>query len=182
MEKLNELSIEVEKETTCLTNIVNNFEKEIQADLIKFSLLKNDEERLNFVDKHNLKKFINIHKRYSRKDSELSEKYRGEGNGSFKVKKFSDALLKYNLAIKYAPFEGNILAMALGNRSAVYFRVKMYDECIRDIDRALYLSYPKTLSYKLYYRKYKCFLEKKNFKRCFNCLQVRMRTKITIYI
>ena len=50
-----------------------------------------------------------------------------------------------------------LLALALANISAVFLCMKMYRECIADIDIALSQGFPINIVYKLFERKAKCF-------------------------
>lgn len=66
---------------------------------------------------------------------------RNEGNKLYGQRKFFDALLKYNESLCYAV--GNeILALTYGNRSAVYFQMKMYSQCLNNIHQARINKYP----------------------------------------
>ena len=69
----------------------------------------------------------------------------------------------YTQSILLAPFpsdadggQSNELATAFANRSAVLFHAHAFDDCIKDIDRAIKYHYPEKSVYKLHERKAKC--------------------------
>ncbi|XP_039288766.1 SET and MYND domain-containing protein 4 [Nilaparvata lugens] len=91
------------------------------------------------------------------KNAGQSEKLRNEGNSAFLKGQDLNAIQCYTSSAGFAPNESRELALAYANRSAVTFALKQYDECLKDIDRALSGYYPDNLRYKLYERKGKCF-------------------------
>lgn len=54
------------------------------------------------------------------------------------------------------------MSVALANRSAALYHMEDYDQALRDISLAM-PNYPKYLSHKLYERKARCHLAKKDF-------------------
>jgi hypothetical protein len=102
-------------------------------------------------------------------------KLREEGNAFFKALDFPKARLLYTHSIA-AAIGGPLGALAYFNRyrnefkliflprinishirSAALFQMKFYKDCIKDIDRALVLGYPKSQQlYSLHLRKAKC--------------------------
>eukprot|EP00039_Didymoeca_costata_P033680 m.43628 g.43628 ORF g.43628 m.43628 type:complete len:377 (+) comp9989_c0_seq1:45-1175(+) len=64
-----------------------------------------------------------------------------QGNQAFKERKFEEALKHYSEAIKLCP-QGNKdeRATFYGNRSAAYFHLQKYDECVCDCEKALQLK------------------------------------------
>lgn len=119
----------------------------------KFVKSHNDFERLKIA--YQLKPSFVKAKRNFKNDS-YSEKQRDEGNKKFSEGKFNDALLHYNIAIRYAII-GKNLSLAFSNRSAVLFHIKEYDYCLKDIDMAIEIGYPQELEYKLYFRACKSY-------------------------
>lgn len=81
------------------------------------------------------------------------------GNKAFCRKRDAEALKYYTSSVSLSPKNSRELSIAYANRSAVLFKVKKFDLCILDIDRALSHDYPDTLKYKLYERKGKCLLQ-----------------------
>ncbi|XP_054004204.1 SET and MYND domain-containing protein 4-like isoform X2 [Hylaeus anthracinus] len=97
------------------------------------------------------------------KDAKESEKLRDQGNKVFVSTPLTstscvEALKLYTKSIAYAPYPSEQLALAYANRSAVLIKVHKYEECIRDIDRALSLAYPNHLKAKLHMRKIECLM------------------------
>jgi tetratricopeptide (TPR) repeat protein len=66
---------------------------------------------------------------------------RHEGNLLYNDGKFFEALLKYNESLCFAE-EELYLAFAYANRSAVYFEVKLYQQCLNNIQLAREHNYP----------------------------------------
>ncbi|RDD37824.1 SET and MYND domain-containing protein 4 [Trichoplax sp. H2] len=92
------------------------------------------------------------------KNREESERYRLEGNKHFQSKEDHLALYWYNKSICFAPNPSttSLLALALANRSAVFFKLQKFKECSQDIESALELGYPSELRSKLDKRKSLC--------------------------
>lgn len=133
---------------------------------------------MQLLKEHNL---IVTHKRFVR-DSDKSFKrsldLRNSGNKSFQMKDDRAALKLYTQSIATAPFPGtskicnqelqtqlgengndctsDALALALANRSAVFFSMGNHEACLNDIRQAMKYNYPKKLLYKLFERQGKC--------------------------
>ena len=95
------------------------------------------------------------------KNSEESIKLRKQADELFikekgRVKLMMNALELYSKSIARAETSSIALAQAYANRSALLFNLLKYEECIRDIERALKLSYPDHLRANLLCRKAKC--------------------------
>merc|ERR1712106_12075 len=106
---------------------------------------------------------------------DLSAQKRNAGNQSFQKKKDQDALNLYSEAVfssDVTTVEGKKdCALALANRSAVWMKLKKYEECLDDIDAALYFKYPQNMLYKLLDRKAKCLTalgQVDDAKTCYN--------------
>lgn len=101
---------------------------------------------------------------YQPKDFVKSKEFRREGNELYKEKKFSDAILKYNSSIRYAPCKvpdgetENQLPLAYANRSAVFFQMDEFKLSLNDIEQAIRFGYPNDLKHKLIERKFNCLL------------------------
>ena len=98
------------------------------------------------------------------KDAKISEDLSGQkrtaGNQAFQKKKDQEALNLYSEAVftsDVATEEGRKdCSLALANRSAVWLAQKKYEECVDDINAAIYFKYPENMLYKLVDRKAKC--------------------------
>lgn len=90
------------------------------------------------------------------KNDKQSEALRAAGNKLYSEKKFLEALLKYNESLCKASAEGENLGLAFANRSAVYFEIKLYEKCLRNIELARCHSYPSKNIEVLEKREAKC--------------------------
>ena len=66
------------------------------------------------------------------KSSERSEAYKTKGNSFYAKSNYSEAFKHYTLALSYAPSFKSI-TLAYSNRSAVFNSLKLYKECLREI-------------------------------------------------
>ena len=76
----------------------------------------------------------------------------------FQGRRDEQALEKYTRSVAVAPPDGDCLAVAFANRSAVALRTGEYASCVRDVDRALGAGYPARLRYKLHERRARALL------------------------
>ena len=87
---------------------------------------------------------------------------------------FKEAATAYNSALLYAQ-NGDFLALAYANRSAVFFQMNEIKACYRDIQRAIQNGYPEHLLYKLWDRKGKCLMKVSRYVQAIeafeNCLE-----------
>ncbi|KAJ8981121.1 hypothetical protein NQ317_007896, partial [Molorchus minor] len=97
-------------------------------------------KRHNILDKEFLKK-----EKCNMKSLEL----RNKGNAMFGAKKDLDAIKLYTESIAYAENGSSHLGLAYANRSAVLFENRYYEECLKDISRALKNNYPQNLLKKI---------------------------------
>ena len=80
----------------------------------------------------------------------------------FQKGKNSDALKQYNRCVDCylnlknqhrgllsAPGESPVLPVLFANRSAVFFKMGRFADCVADIDEAVRLGYPENLKYKV---------------------------------
>lgn len=126
----------------------------------EFINCKNNEERMKITIKHvrelNLITIINS----DNKSISRSVQLRDQANQIFITEpKFPgklqmDAIIEtYTKSVAYAPTRSRELSLAYANRSAALFKAKLYEDCLRDIERALQLDYPSKLKAKLFARK-----------------------------
>ena len=80
---------------------------------------------------------------------------RNFGNQQYNMKKYNNALTFYNLSLLFAKSD-EALALCYANRSAVYYVLKMYDQCVKNIDWTRESRYPKSKMQNLNERKEKC--------------------------
>lgn len=93
---------------------------------------------------------------YSVKSNIKSESLRGDGNKFYSQRNFHDALLKYNESLCFAELESENLGLAYANRSAVYFEMKFYERCLKNIELAKQNRYPEKNLEILLKREKKC--------------------------
>lgn len=91
----------------------------------------------------------------------------------FKSKRFDQAVASYTASILRSYPGTESWSFALANRSAALYRLYDYDNCLKDVDRALSSSYPVALAYKLYERAGRaecvlgrCDAAKRNYTEC----------------
>ncbi len=100
---------------------------------------------------------------YDPKDTDKSNEFRQKGNELYAKKRFDEAIVKYNLSIKYAvcpklktTADGETLqglGTSYANRSAAFFQLNEFHLCIVDIENALANGYSPALRPKLIERK-----------------------------
>lgn len=95
------------------------------------------------------------------KNDVVSTETRQIGNTRFKLPVHSSAIHEnilqlYSLGIAIASSRSEELAIAYGNRSAMLIHLWMYEDCIKDIDRAMKITKNDFLKIKLLCRKAKC--------------------------
>lgn len=83
---------------------------------------------------------------------------RNIGNESFMNGKFLSAMNSYNRSLCAAEIP-ELMSLAYGNRSAVFFELKQYDKCLRDIELAKKLNFPEHLMPKLVKRQEACLAQ-----------------------
>ncbi|XP_045774936.1 SET and MYND domain-containing protein 4-like [Maniola jurtina] len=137
--------------------------KEISDHLLS---LDTNDKRVLFVYKilKGLNAFPKVQE--AKKNDDLSVNYRNQGNTFFQQYKYHKAWQYYNLSLLYATLCSENYCLALSNRSAVFYELGKYAECLQDVDKVLSLEYPKKLLEKLTKRKEMCkeVLKKKDTK------------------
>lgn len=83
------------------------------------------------------------------KTGNVSTYFRNHGNHYFQNKDDYIAWQYYNLSLLYALTSSENYSLALANRSAVFFSLKKYKECVQDIKDVFLLRYPEKLKDKL---------------------------------
>lgn len=90
------------------------------------------------------------------KDNDKALRLRTEGNKKFNNADIGDALDLYNQSLRFAEKGSPHIPLAYANRSSCYLRMKLYEECLADIELAVKANYPEHLSKKLEDRKREC--------------------------
>lgn len=138
----------------------------------QFQKLTTDEEKVSFIASLDfVRSAFSVELSSSDKSTTEAKRLRQKGNEFYKDGNLKDALNCYNKSIIFAPVEdaekragegdeeASELALAYGNRSATLLQMKMYAECLDDIDQTLFHGYPFQLRYKLLDRKGRCLVE-----------------------
>ena len=93
-----------------------------------------------------------------------SSSFRSEGNCLFTTSKNINPWIKeeilelYSTSIAFAPNDSNELALAYGNRSALLFHLKDYEQCLFDLNEALSLPISSSQKLKFMLRKLDCLI------------------------
>lgn len=78
------------------------------------------------------------------------------GNEAFGKQQFVRAVHEYNRSLCFAEIGTENVSLAYANRSACFFKMKMYDKCLVDIKLAKEANYPDRLMSKLIQREADC--------------------------
>lgn len=97
-----------------------------------------------------------VDRRMNRKSDKKSESLRAEANRFYVQKKFFAALIKYNESLCCAESGSENAGLAFANRSAVYFELKLYEQCLNNIELARRHNYPQKNLELLAKREAKC--------------------------
>jgi len=89
------------------------------------------------------------------KSNDKANEARITGNVRFQAKNYLFALNHYNRSLAYAKSK-SVAALTYGNRSAVFFNVQLYKECLENIQLARENGYPANKLSKLIEREAKC--------------------------
>lgn len=92
------------------------------------------------------------------KDDKKAEEYRNKGNALYASNQYLQSIEIYNQSICFAETDGDLYNLSVGfaNRSAVFFKLKMYKECLESIRLAKEHKYPEQLLPKLRKRESNC--------------------------
>ncbi|KAJ8977140.1 hypothetical protein NQ317_011676 [Molorchus minor] len=116
----------------------------------QFKTLATNNDRIDFAysfcKKHNI---LDVGFSKKEKCNMKSLELRNKGNAMFGAKNDLDAIKLYTESIAYAENGSSYLGLAYANRSAVLFENRYYEECLKDISRALKNNYPQDLLKKI---------------------------------
>lgn len=90
------------------------------------------------------------------KDDNIAINKRQIGNLLFGQGKYCEAIAEYNKSLCFAEIDSETVSLAYANRSACFFKLKMYEKCLIDIELAKNANYPKRLMSKLEKRHSDC--------------------------
>lgn len=129
----------------------------------EFKEINENSERIRFLQKllldNNL--IADSGKLKVEKSNEIAVSCRVKGNKFYSNKQFLDALESYNQSVCFAESGSEQVGLAYANRSAVYYELQLFDNCLRNIQLAKQNKYPERNLKKLENREELC-LEKIN--------------------
>ncbi|CAL1547399.1 unnamed protein product [Lymnaea stagnalis] len=134
----------------------------IKPDHLKaFNLLQTNKERVKFIFKHRLLNYVEwlpayfeACKSWHGKSKEVAQVWRNKGNKLFQLKKYIEAIEAYTEScLNSHPDNGDDLPLSFGNRSAAFFHLALYKDCLLDIKRAEQNRFPVESLHKLLARK-----------------------------
>lgn len=96
----------------------------------QFGALNSNRDRVDFAWKLLHERGLFPEVKDNCKNNDLSEKFRKDGNKEFGLKRDHAAFDAYTRSIAHATGDGDCLALAFANRSAVMFQRKLYRECL----------------------------------------------------
>lgn len=100
------------------------------------------------------------------KTNDVSTGLRVRGNERYKEKRWRAAMESYSQSLRFAEIGTENVGLAYANRSACFFRLQKYSQCITDIELALVNNIPEKLIPKLEDRKQLCVNEIEKGFRC----------------
>ena len=164
--------------------IFSRINKRIDVQKEAFTRLTKKRDMINHVLKTTMedeeiveifKKSFDTDDKVTKVSPDLSTDKRNAGNAAFQKKKDKEALDLYTEAVFAADVATEAgtrdCALALANRSAVWMKLKKYEECLDDIETAILMKYPDNMLYKLVDRKAKCLAllgDADEAKKCYN--------------
>lgn len=96
------------------------------------------------------------------KSDVIANTFREMGNQMFKKHQFINAIELYNKSLCYAENGSTTIGLAYANRSTCFLKLKMFKNCIADIELAKQNNYPAHLLVKLEKRMIECQSQMKN--------------------
>ncbi|XP_053596110.1 SET and MYND domain-containing protein 4 [Microplitis demolitor] len=97
------------------------------------------------------------------KCTDQAKRLKDKGNLFFKEKNYIASIESYTESAKYADFNNGDYSIALANRSAAFFFMSKYEQCLEDIAVVIESNYPKKLKYKLHLRATQCYIKLHKF-------------------
>lgn len=96
---------------------------------------------------------------HPKKSDTIALQKRNEGNEKFRECAPLKAMKLYSDSLRFAKPGSEHISLAYANRAASFLNLKMYDECLMDIELATKAGYPEHLKSKLEERKVRCLKE-----------------------
>lgn len=128
----------------------NNFDQAMIDEPELFQFFNNDRD----IKAKTLKK---VKEEFSKltyiKDNSKSNLLREDGNIIYKQENFKKSVATFTECLRYATFGCKEYGLSLANRSAVFFMLKDFTNCLKDIDAALVCLISDSVKFKLYNRK-----------------------------
>ncbi|XP_055298563.1 SET and MYND domain-containing protein 4-like [Sitodiplosis mosellana] len=104
-----------------------------------------------------------------RKSDTVALRKRKEGNELFGQREWAEAMEMYNESLCFAKNGSKHISLAYANRSSCFLNMKLYNECLIDIELAKEAGYPMDLMEKLNQRKEDCL---KSIEKAAKSLQI----------
>ncbi|CAK9806895.1 SET and MYND domain-containing protein 4 [Anthophora quadrimaculata] len=132
--------------------------------VVKTNVKREDELMSHLWNNQTIKKFVYLwlEDHYDKRESKSIAKaqtFKSMGNKEFQATNYIKSIQCYTKCSQHAPATSTELSIAIANRSASLFYLNRYNDCIKDIELAIKLNYPKKLHYKLYLRAMQCYLK-----------------------
>ncbi|CAK9830542.1 SET and MYND domain-containing protein 4 [Anthophora retusa] len=132
--------------------------------VVKTNVKREDELMSHLWNNQTITKFVYLwlEDHYDKRESKSIAKaqtFKSMGNKEFQATNYIKSIHCYTKCSQHAPATSTELSIAIANRSASLFYLNRYDDCIKDIELAIKLNYPKKLHYKLYLRAMQCYLK-----------------------
>ncbi|CAG9111621.1 hypothetical protein JYU34_001751 [Plutella xylostella] len=137
-----------------IENLVS--QEKIKGVSSKLNSLTANDERVLYV--YGVMESLNIFPNVKQvaKCEKVADDYRNQGNKCFQKKQDYEAWQYYNLSLLHAPLYSESYIVALANRSAVFYALKKYKKCLKDIELIFTMNYPPKVKEKLMSRKMQC--------------------------
>lgn len=107
--------------------------------------------------------------------NETSDSLRIQGNKLFSEKSYYNAMLKYNEGLCFAEPTSEMLGLIYASRSEIYFEMKLFANCLRNINLARKNGYPEVKNEILNKREEKCLMALKQSNRENSDIQQHLR-------
>ena len=131
----------------------------------KFKDINKNSDRIRFLQKLLLDNNLTADggKLKLNKSNGIAESCRATGNKFYSNKQFLDALVFYNQSLCFTESGSeHVKAFAYANRSAVYYELELFDECLKNIELAKLNKYPENNLKKLEQREELCLAKINN--------------------